>query len=109
MAQIIINNKTYEGKTFAVLGNNITIDDQIIINDDKQIDVKITGNVEKVIVNAGRVSVEGDVEKITTTSGDVTVAKDVHGNIQTVSGDVKASVISGKIQTVSGDIKTVRK
>lgn len=105
------NRCTINGVSYT--GNNIYIDNGIVIIDGKQqkgmpisgpITVNIIGDVETIDTASGDVNVDGLVGELTTTSGDVECGG-VQGNVKTTSGDIKCGDIAGNVQTTSGNVK----
>lgn len=123
MSQIIINNRSYQGKNVTINKNVVYIDGKRVdTEDDKVINISIEGNVDTLEVDACQtVTVNGEVKSLTTisgdvktntvsngintTSGDITVNGNVNGSINTISGDVDCGNVSGGVSTLSGDIK----
>jgi hypothetical protein len=70
----------------------------------KEIKIEVTGNVEKIRVDAGDIKINGNAEYVTSTSGDIRVSGNVNGNASTVSGDITCNKIGGNATTVSGDL-----
>lgn len=82
------------------------IDGQDITPDSKEINIVVTGNIEKLEVDAcNKASIVGDVWNIFTQSGNVSISGNVNGSIQTMSGDIDCGNIGCSISTMSGDIK----
>lgn len=113
MGVIVINGKrhTYTGSLsivnneFFVNGKKVT-DWNDIEENQKHIDIKVEGNVEKIDIDCcDTLSVKGNVGKVRTTSGDIEISGDVDGDVQTVSGSVYCGNVDGDVQTVSGDIR----
>lgn len=73
---------------------------------DKEINIYITGDIEKLEVDyCNKVQVDGSVKKLQTASGDVDVKGNVTGGIQTASGDIEVSGnVDGDVKTASGDV-----
>lgn len=105
MTQIVINNK-------AVIGNNISILNNKVIVDGKEIDlekaltvnIQVEGSINSISADVcNTINVTGNVGTLSTVSGDVQCA-DVHTSVQTTSGDVKCGDVKGSVKTVSGDV-----
>lgn len=110
MTQIVINNK-------AVIGSSITIANNRVIVDGKEVDlenainvtIKVEGNIDSINADVCNIiDVNGNAGSIHTVSGKVECV-DVHNSVQTTSGDVKCGDVKGSVKTVSGDVtaKTV--
>lgn len=104
---ININGKVYAGNSVQISGGNILIDGKPAEGypEAKQINITVSGNIERLECDMGRVYVTGDVGDIQTQSGDVNATGDIRGSVSTMSGDVKCKgAISGSVKTMSGDI-----
>ena len=105
MSQVIINNKSYSGRSIQISGNKIIIDGVDVTPDAKNINIEVNGNIDDLVADCcSTIKFKGTVGKIKTTSGDV-MCGNVIGGITTVSGDVDCGSIGGSVDTVSGDIK----
>jgi len=119
---VIINNKSYIGKSISINNNKIIVDGIDVTPESKEINIQVNGNIENLSVDyCNQINVVGDVENIKstsgnvncknvknsiqTTSGDVECEGDCNGNILTTSGKVKANKIFGNVSTISGNIK----
>lgn len=103
---ININGKQYSGNSITVNNGKIIIDGKDMTPDSKEINIQVSGNVEKISADyVSKLSVTGNVGAIQTQSGDVDVSGDVAGSINTMSGDVDCGNVSGSISTMSGDVK----
>lgn len=108
MASININGVTVSGTSIVVRNGKVIVDGKdVTLADVKEINVTITGNVDKLEVDACQtISVKGDVGNVKTLSGTVTITGDVKGSVQTMSGDVDCEgSITGSISTMSGNVK----
>ena len=114
MGKIIINGKVfnYTGR-LTVINNKFFVDGKEITDweslekDQKHIDIKIEGNVDRIEVEAcDKFSIDGNCNRIETVSGNVEVQGDVNGDVETVSGNINVNgSVSGDARTVSGDIR----
>ena len=106
MSSITINGMNFSGNNITITNGKVIIDGKSQTFESKEINISISGNIEKLEVDScEKVSVIGNVETLKTISGDVEISGIVNGSVQTVSGDVKCGKISGDVKTVSGDIK----
>lgn len=64
--------------------------------------IEIHGQVERLVTEAGDVTVYGDCQQVSTQSGDVTCQEAV--DISTMSGDVTCKGRPNSVRTMSGDI-----
>lgn len=103
---IRVNNVSYNGNSISIRDNKIFIDGVDVTPDAKQINIDVTGNIDKLNAdNCHKITVGGSAGSIETMSGNVDIAGDVAGSIETMSGDVKCGAIGGSVKTMSGDIK----
>ena len=107
MNQISINGVSVSGGRSIVISNGkIVVDGKDVTPEGKEINISVSGNVDKLEVDAcSQISVTGDAQNVKTLSGDVEIAGSVTGNVQTMSGDVDCGNIGGSISTMSGDVK----
>lgn len=104
---ISINGITYHGNNISISNNKIIIDGKDVTAGDNSKDVKIevNGNLESLNVDyCNTIKVSGEVGDIRTTSGDVECG-DVRGKVRTTSGDIESGDVGAGIETMSGDIK----
>jgi hypothetical protein len=105
---IIVNNKSYIGKSIIISNGKIIIDGKDITPNENEISIEVNGNIEFIDVdNCNKINVTGNCTSIKTQSGDIEVKSSILGNVQTMSGDVYCEqTIHGNVSTMSGDIKT---
>ncbi len=102
--RFIINGKTYSGNSATINGDKVIIDGvEQCIEDSKNINVTIHGDVSSIDLAAGKVNVTGSAEEIKTQSGDIKCGN-VSGSAKTMSGDIKCGSVGGNASTMSGDI-----
>ena len=114
MGKVIINGKVfnYTGR-LTVVNNKFFVDSKEITDweslekDQKHIDIKIEGDVERLLVETcDNLYIEGNCNRVKTVSGDVEIGGDVDGDVESVSGDISVSgSVSGDVKTVSGNIR----
>jgi len=111
MAGIVnINGKTYRGNNISINNNIVIIDGKRVDEDDqKMINITIY-NIESIKVDVcNSLVVKGTVGgNVETMSGDIDITGEVKGNVTTSSGDVSCGNIHGDVTTSSGDIKFKR-
>ena len=112
MTSISVNGTMYQSNNITV--SNINGKRRVIINgndvtpDDKQIDIRIQGDVNIVDISAcDTVTISGDVKKVSTASGDIKCGN-VDGEVKTMSGDITCGSVGGNVKTMSGDVKIIR-
>jgi hypothetical protein len=107
-SMVTIGNKVFTGNNVTISDNRIIIDGKDVTNqlpDQKEYHIQIDGNIEKLECEVcQKITVNGTVKNIKTLSGDVE-CKDVLGSIQTMSGNIDCENINGSVSTMSGNIK----
>lgn len=105
---IIINGKPISGKNISVSGNKVIVDGKEVsgLEEQKVINIEVTGDIQTLQSGNGSVSVKGDVGSIETVNGDIEIEGDVKLNIKTVNGDVSCGAVGGSVSSVNGSIKT---
>ena len=105
MSNIIINGKSFTGRSININKNKIIIDCVDVTPEMKQITIQITGDIDKLYADfCDKIMFNGNINNIDTVSADIE-CKDVKGRIRTSSGDIECGNIGGDVQTMSGDIK----
>lgn len=101
-----VNGRVVSGDSVTIINGRVYVgNDDVTPEDEKEINIEINGNVEKVDVDAcSKLMMYGDAETVSTQSGDIECG-DVNGPVSTMSGDVKCGNIAGNVSTMSGDIK----
>lgn len=100
---IQINGKNYSGSNIVISNGKVTIDGQLQADSfTGDIQINISGNVEKVETSTGDVQCES-AGSVNTSTGDVK-ANEIAGNVKTSTGDVTAKMIHGSVKTSTGDI-----
>lgn len=85
---IIINNKKYNGNSVIISNNKIIIDGKEIIEELKEINITIQGDIKELKVDScNYCEITGNVNSVSTMSGNVKY-KNVNGSISTMSGDI---------------------
>lgn len=84
-----------DGSRFDFDGENLSLEQAVVT-------IEITGQVDRLELESGEVTVNGDCHSISTQSGDVHCQEAV--NISTMSGDVMCKGRPNSVNTMSGDI-----
>ena|ERR1035437_3204031 len=110
MSTITINGNTISGnlsgRNISITNNKIIIDGVDVTPDSKEINITVSGNIEKLSADCcNKIQVTGDVGSVKTQSGDVEITGNVNGSIQSMSGSVDCGNVSGNISTMSGSVK----
>lgn len=111
MNTTIINGRRYDwpdGANVSVINNKMYVDRKPVddfSNNEKNIEIIIYGNADKVETDTGNITVNGDISgDATTDCGNITVNGDIRGNVKTDCGNVSANGIAGKCSTDCGNI-----
>ena len=112
MNRIVINGKTISasGRNVSIINNRVIVDGKDVTPDlaeTKEINIMVEGPIERLQVDAcNKIGVRGNVGSIKTQSGNVDILSgNVQGSVQTMSGDVTCGNIAGSVSTMSGNIK----
>lgn len=113
MGTIVINGKKlhYEGSLTVINGKYFVNGKEVtdwneLAKDQKQVNIEIHGDVEKIDVECcDQITITGNVKKVKTTSGDVEIHGDVDGDVESVSGSIECGNVGGDARTISGNIR----
>lgn len=113
MGTIVINGKKfhYEGSLTIINGRYFVNGKEVkdleeLTKDQKQINIEIHGDVEKLDIDCcDQITITGNVKKVKTTSGDVEINGNVDGDVESVSGSIDCGDVGGDARTVSGNIR----
>ena len=113
MNKVSINGKTYtapDGVSVSVVNNKVYFNGKLAedFNDwkEKNIEIKIEGNCNKVTADAGNITVNGNVEgDVSADAGNINIKGDVKGNVEADCGNISANHINGNVRTDCGNIK----
>lgn len=118
---ITVNGQKFSGTSLEIVGGKIWIDGKEVNASDKNIQIKVEGNIDNLQVDScEKIEIAGNVDSLSltsgsikcnnvtcgidTTSGDINCA-DIFGDIRTTSGNVEcAGNVDGSIETLSGDV-----
>ncbi len=105
MANIIINNKSYVGKSISISGSKVYIDGVLQEDDSKKIYITVQGNIENLDVdNCEKIQVEGDVNTVTSKNGNV-ITGHVAGDVTNKNGNITCNNVQGDVSNKNGNIK----
>lgn len=103
---IIVNNKSYIGKSITIKNGKVIVDGVDVTPDGKEISIVVNAEIDTLDVdNCNTIVVNGNIGKVRSGSGDITCRAITNGSVQTGSGDIESETIIGDIQTGSGDVK----
>lgn len=102
---IVVNNKSYIGKSVTISGSKVIVDGVDVTPDSKEISISIQGDIDNLTVDyCKEIKIEGNVNTINNGSGDITCST-VFNGVKSGSGDVESDTIEGDVTTGSGDVK----
>jgi hypothetical protein len=116
VSQVCIGNGNIQcrgnitGGKVVINGREINLEDENWIEDEYvkgSIKIEITGDVHKVDIPMGDVTVKGNVTgSVGTSQGDITIEGNVEGNVSTSMGDItiKRKHSGGNVSTSMGDV-----
>lgn len=120
-SSITVNGRTFKGNNVSIVNGKITVDGkEVDMPEEKQIHIRIDGDIGSLNLDCGEIEVSGDVGNLVSRCGNVTVGGDVKGeatlnmgdlecenvfaDVQVDMGNVKASTIHGAVSTKMGNI-----
>jgi hypothetical protein len=105
MATITVNKMSYEGRTIESRNGRIFINGKDITPDTKEINITVTGDIDKLSVDFGEtITVTGNVNKLHSGTAKVIVNGDVNGPVDCGTGDLKCGNITGNVDCGTGDV-----
>jgi hypothetical protein len=103
-----INGKTIisNSNNISIINNKIIIDGKDVTPDAKTINIEITGDVDKVEVDCcERLSILGNCNSVSSHNGSVDIGGFVNGSVTTHNGNIDCQNVGGSVKTHNGDIK----
>lgn len=130
MSTVIVNGKTYNvsGKNVSAINNKVYCDGKLVTDcnncKEKEIHITVEGNVERLNVDCGNVTVNRECGDVTVDSGNVNASwilgsvsvdagnvkidGDVGGNVKVDTGNVKCNTVKNGTETNCGTISKNR-
>lgn len=104
MAQIIINNSNYTGKSVTIVNGKVIVDGKDVTPDSKEVTITVNGDIESLSCDyTNSIEVNGNVGDIQGGSGNIK-CMNVTGDVKTGSGNVRCGDIGGDAKTGSGNV-----
>ena len=94
-----------EGNNVSIINNKIFVDGKEIGTEEKEINIIVEGNLDKLEVDCcNSIKVNGVTKDVEVSNGNITISGDVKGNVNNINGNIIAKVINGNCKTTNGDI-----
>lgn len=105
---IEINGVSFSGSNISIVGGKVIVDGKEVdgLQDEKEINIVVNGDIKSLQSGNGNVSVAGAVESVQTVNGEIKISGSVAGSVKTVNGDVYCGEVHGSVNSVNGNIKT---
>ena len=100
-----IKNNSIKGNSISIINNKIFVDVKEIETEEKEINIIVEGNLDKLEVDCcNSIKINGVTKDVEVTNGNIAISGDVKGNVNNVNGNIIAKVINGNCKTTNGDI-----
>ena len=100
-----MGNINIKGNNVSIINNKIFVDGKEIGTEEKEINIIVEGNLDKLEVDCcNSIKVNGVTKDIEVSNGNITISGDVKGNVNNINGNIIAKVINGNCKTKNGDI-----
>ena len=100
-----MGNINIKGNNVSIINNKIFVDGKEIGTEEKEINIIVEGNLDKLEVDCcNSIKVNGVTKDVEVSNGNITINGDVKGNVNNINGNIIAKVINGNCKTKNGDI-----
>ena len=100
-----MGNINIKGNNVSIINNKIFVDGKEIGTEEKEINIIVEGNLDKLEVDCcNSIKVNGVTKDVEASNGNITISGDVKGNVNNINGNIIAKVINGNCKTKNGDI-----
>lgn len=100
-----MGNINIKGNNVSIINNKIFVDGKEIGTEEKEINIIVEGNLDKLEVDCcNSIKVNGVTKDVEVSNGNITISGDVKGNVNNINGNIIAKVINGNCKTINGDI-----
>ena len=100
-----MGNINIKGNNVSIINNKIFVDGKEIGTEEKEINIIVEGNLDKLEVDCcNSIKVNGVTKDIEVSNGNIAISGDVKGNVNNINGNIIAKVINGNCKTKNGDI-----
>ena len=100
-----MGNINIKGNNVSIINNKIFVDGKKIGTEEKEINIIVEGNLDKLEVDCcNSIKVNGVTKDVEVSNGNITISGDVKGNVNNINGNIIAKVINGNCKTINGDI-----
>ena len=100
-----MGNINIKGNNVSIINNKIFVDGKEIGTEEKEINIIVEGNLDKLEVDCcNSIKVNGVTKDVEVSNGNIAISGDVKGNVNNINGNIIAKVINGNCKTKNGDI-----
>ena len=100
-----MGNINIKGDNVSIINNKIFVDGKEIGTEEKEINIIVEGNLDKLEVDCcNSIKVNGVTKDVEVSNGNITISGDVKGNVNNINENIIAKVINGNCKTTNGDI-----
>ena len=100
-----MGNINIKGNNVSIINNKIFVDGKEIGTEEKEINIIVEGNLDKLEVDCcNSIKVNGVTKDVEVSNGNISINGDVKGNVNNINGNIIAKVINGNCKTKNGDI-----
>ena len=100
-----MGNINIKGNNVSIINNKIFVDGKEIGTEEKEINIIVEGNLDKLEVDCcNSIKVNGVTKDVEVSNGNITISGDVKGNVNNINGNIIAKAINGNCKTINGDI-----
>ena len=101
----IVNSHIGNCNNVVISNGKVIIDSKDLTPDAKEINIQITGDVQKVeIDNCNQLKINGKCNTVSSHNGNVEIEGDVLNSVSTHNGNVRCNNIAGSVSTRNGSI-----
>lgn len=100
-----MGNINIKGNNVSIINNKIFVDGKEIGTEEKEINIIVEGNLDKLEVDCcNSIKVNGVTKDVEVSNGNITISGDVKGNVNNINGNIIAKVVNENCKTKNGDI-----
>ena len=100
-----MGNINIKGNNVSIINNKIFVDGKEIGTEEKEINIIVERNLDKLEVDyCNSIKVNGVTKDVEVSNGNITISGDVKGNVNNINGNIIAKVVNENCKTKNGDI-----
>ena len=100
-----MGNISIKGNNVSIINNKIFVDGKEIGTEEKEINIIVERNLDKLEVDCcNSIKVNGVTKDVEVSNGNITISGDVKGNVNNINGNIIAKVVNENCKTKNGDI-----